>query len=66
MTTPWRAAPLPAALVLAAMLVASTAPSSAHAAEIKIISANGLRAVLADIAPGFRAATGHTLAGRWR
>jgi molybdate transport system substrate-binding protein len=62
MTTPWRAAPLPAALVLAAMLAASTPPPSAHAAEIKIISANGLRAVLADIAPGFQAATGHTLA----
>jgi molybdate transport system substrate-binding protein len=35
---------------------------AAHAAEIKVISANGLRDVLADITPAFQAATGHTLA----
>jgi molybdate transport system substrate-binding protein len=48
MTKSWRIAPLPAPMT--------------QAAEIKIISANGLRAVLADITPGFQAATGHALA----
>ena len=33
-----------------------------HAAEINVISANGLRAVLADIAPAFERASGHKLA----
>jgi molybdate transport system substrate-binding protein len=58
MTRTSLAAPITAALSIAAILTAQ----ATHAAEIKIISANGLRAVLADIAPAFQAATGHTLA----
>jgi molybdate transport system substrate-binding protein len=52
------AASITAALSLAPIILAQ----ATHAAEIKIISANGLRAVLADIAPAFQAAAGHTLA----
>ena len=36
--------------------------SSAHAAEIKVISANGPRAVLADLTGKFESASGHKLA----
>jgi molybdate transport system substrate-binding protein len=52
------AAPVAIALSLAPIILTQ----ATHAAEIKVISANGLRAVLADIAPAFQAATGHTLA----
>src|SRR5262249_8434287 len=55
---PWLAAPILAALVL----LPAFPDATSHAAEITIISANGLRAVLADITPAFQAATGPTLA----
>ena len=58
MTRTSLAAPVAIALSLAPFILAQ----ATHAAEIKVISANGLRAVLADIAPTFQAATGHTLA----
>ena len=38
------------------------APSAVRADEIKVISANGLRDVLADVTPAFERATGHRLA----
>jgi molybdate transport system substrate-binding protein len=50
MTGPWLAGAL------------TSSPQTTSAAEIQIISANGLRGVLADIAPAFARATGHKLA----
>ena len=58
MTMTWLAAPITAALSLAPFVLAQ----ATHAAEIKVISANGLRAVLADLTPTFESATGHKLA----
>jgi molybdate transport system substrate-binding protein len=57
MTSPSLAAPIAAALALAPIALAQIT----HAAEIKVISANGLRAVLADVTPAFESATGHKL-----
>jgi molybdate transport system substrate-binding protein len=57
MTGPWLAGRL--AVRSAFGLVMS--PRVTPAAEIRVISANGLRAVLADIAPAFERATGHKL-----
>ena len=57
MTRTTRAASIAAALALASIALAQIT----HAAEIKVISANGLRAVLADVTPAFESATGHKL-----
>jgi molybdate transport system substrate-binding protein len=57
MTGPWLAGRL--AVRSAFGLVMS--PRVTPAAEIRVISANGLRTVLADIAPAFERATGHKL-----
>src|SRR5260370_13492712 len=57
MTSPSLAAPIAAALALAPIALAQIT----HAAEIKVISANGLRAVLADVTPAFESTTGHKL-----
>src|SRR3981189_2994186 len=57
MIRPWRVASIAAALALASIALAQIHPP----AEIKVISANGLRAVLADVSPAFESATGHKL-----
>jgi molybdate transport system substrate-binding protein len=58
MTRPWLAGALTAPPPSGLTMSAHTSP----AAEIKMISANGRRAVLADIAPAFERETGHRLA----
>src|SRR5690242_17617609 len=58
MTRPWLAGRLAARSAFGLVM----SPQATPAAEIKVISANGLRTVLADIAPAFARATGHTLA----
>src|SRR4051812_47699133 len=50
------------ASIAAALALVPIALAAAHAAEIKVISANGLRDVLADVTPAFESATGHKLA----
>jgi molybdate transport system substrate-binding protein len=57
MTRPRLAGAVPAAPAVEITMSAEGTP----AAEIKVISANGLRTVLADIAPAFERATGHKL-----
>jgi molybdate transport system substrate-binding protein len=58
MTSPWLAGALTAPLAFGLTM----SPQATPAAEIKVISANGLRTVLTDIAPAFERATGHRLA----
>lgn len=48
--------------LLAAVLTMAAVIPAAHAAEIKVISANGLRAVLADLKSRYESASGNTLA----
>jgi molybdate transport system substrate-binding protein len=55
---------LPRGAMLAAFFTAAfaLAPDSAHSAEIRILSANGLREVMQDLGPKFERVTGHKLA----
>lgn len=48
--------------VLGAALMGAIAMSGAQSAELKIVSANGLRAVLADLKSKYETTSGHTLA----
>ena len=50
------------ATAVAAAISLAPIGAGAHAAEIKVISANGPRAVLAELTPKFESATGHKLA----
>src|SRR5438132_10740188 len=47
---------------VAAMVGVALAAAGAQAAEIKVVSANGPRVILADLTPKFESATGHKLA----
>jgi molybdate transport system substrate-binding protein len=50
------------AVLLAALIAAFTlTPNRSYSAEIKVLSANGMREVMLDLGPKFQAATGHTL-----
>ena len=50
------------ATAVAAAISLAPIGAGAHAAGIKVISANGPRAVLAELTPRFESATGHKLA----
>jgi molybdate transport system substrate-binding protein len=51
----------PALLAAVAVSLALPAPSASLAAEVKVISANGMREVIADTKAAFEKASGHTL-----
>ena len=50
------------ATAVAAAISLAPIGAGADAAEIRVVSANGLRAVLAELTPKFESATGHKLA----
>jgi molybdate transport system substrate-binding protein len=47
--------------LFAAVLAAALSPAFGEAAEIKVLSANGMREVMEDLGPKFERATGHKL-----
>ena len=55
---------MPLQITRIAVLIAATAftAASASSAEIKVLSANGMREVMQDLGPKFESATGHKLA----